>query len=42
MESSSDILKQVRRIENKTRWLSNDIFPSKYHSAFKEPGRACS
>ena len=35
MESSSDILKQVRRIEIKTRGLSNDIFAGKYHSAFK-------
>ena len=33
-ESSSEILRQVRRIEIKTRGLSNDIFAGKYHSAF--------
>lgn len=37
-ESSSEILRQVRRIEIKTRGLSNDIFAGKYHSAFN--GRA--
>ena len=42
MESSSDILKQVRRIEIKTRVLSNDIFAGKYHSAFKGRGMAFS
>lgn len=42
MESSSDILKQVRRIEIKTRGLSNDIFAGKYHSAFKGCGMAFS
>ena len=42
MESSSDILKQVRRIEIKTRGLSNDIFAGKYHSAFKARGMAFS
>ena len=42
MESSSDILKQVRRIEIKTRGLSNDIFAGKYHSAFKGRGMAFS
>lgn len=41
-ESSSDILKQVRRIEIKTRGLSNDIFAGKYHSAFKGRGMAFS
>ena len=36
MESdSSDILRQVRKIEIKTRGLSNDIFAGHYHSAFK-------
>ena len=42
MESSSDILKQVRRIEIKTRGLSNDIFAGKYHSSFKGRGMAFS
>lgn len=42
MESSSDILKQVRRIEIKTRGLSNDIFAGKYHNAFKGRGMAFS
>ena len=42
MESSSDILKQVRRIEIKTRGLSNDIFAGHYHSAFKGRGMAFS
>ena len=38
MESSSDILKQVRRIEIKTRGLSRNIFAGEYHSAFKGRG----
>ena len=43
MESgSSDILKQVRKIEIKTRGLSNDIFAGHYHSAFKGRGMAFS
>lgn len=42
MENSSDILKQVRRIEIKTRGLSNDVFAGKYHSAFKGRGMAFS
>lgn len=37
-----DILKKVRRIEIKTRGLSNDIFAGKYHSAFKGRGMAFS
>ena len=41
-ESSSEILRQVRRIEIKTRGLSNDIFAGKYHSAFKGRGMAFS
>ncbi len=40
MDSSSDILKQVRKIEIKTRGLSKDIFAGKYHSAFKGRGMA--
>ena len=42
METSSDILKQVRKIEIKTRGLSNDIFAGHYHSAFKGRGMAFS
>ena len=43
MESdSSDILRQVRKIEIKTRGLSNDIFAGYYHSAFKGRGMAFS
>ena len=43
MESdSSDILRQVRKIEIKTRGLSNDIFAGHYHSAFKGRGMAFS
>lgn len=41
-EESSDILRQVRKIEIKTRGLSNDIFAGKYHSAFKGRGMAFS
>ena len=43
MESdSSDILRQVRKIEIKTRGLSNDIFAGHYHRAFKGRGMAFS
>ena len=43
MESdSSDILRQVRKIEIKTRGLSNEIFAGHYHSAFKGRGMAFS
>jgi uncharacterized protein (DUF58 family) len=35
---SSEILKKVRRIEIKTRGLSQDIFAGAYHSAFKGRG----
>ena len=43
MESdSSDILRQGRKIEIKTRGLSNDIFAGHYHSAFKGRGMAFS
>lgn len=37
-----NILKKVRKIEIKTRGLSNDIFAGKYHSAFKGRGMAFS
>lgn len=42
MENSNDILSRVRKIEIKTRGLSNDIFAGKYHSAFKGRGMAFS
>ncbi len=41
-DNSTDILKQVRKIEIKTRGLSNEIFAGKYHSAFKGRGMAFS
>ena len=42
MENSSDLLKKVRRIEIKTRGLSNNIFAGRYHSAFKGRGMSFS
>lgn len=42
MRDTSEILKQVRRIEIKTRGLSNDIFAGHYHSAFRGRGVAFS
>ncbi|MCC8034310.1 MAG: DUF58 domain-containing protein, partial [Rikenellaceae bacterium] len=42
MDKNSDILGQVRKIEIKTRGLSNDIFAGRYHSAFKGRGMAFS
>jgi len=41
-DNSADIIKQVRKIEIKTRGLSNEIFAGKYHSAFKGRGMAFS
>lgn len=41
-EKEEDILRKVRKIEIKTRGLSNDIFAGKYHSAFKGRGMAFS
>lgn len=41
-ENSNDILRQVRKIEIKTRGLSNEIFAGQYHSAFKGRGMAFS
>jgi len=35
---TSDLLKKVRKIEIKTRGLSNQIFSGEYHSAFKGRG----
>ena len=39
---SADIFKKVRKIEIKTRGLSNQIFSGQYHSAFKGRGMAFS
>ena len=39
---TSEILKKVRKIEIKTRGLSNNIFAGEYHSAFKGRGMAFS
>ena len=40
--STKELLKKVRRIELKTRGLSNQIFSGEYHSAFKGRGMAFS
>lgn len=40
--TTSDILKKVRKIEIKTRGLSQNIFAGQYHSAFKGRGMAFS
>ena len=37
-QRENDILKRVRKIEIKTRGLSNEIFAGKYHTAFKGRG----
>ena len=39
---SDDLLKNVRKIEIKTRGLSHQIFAGEYHSAFKGRGMAFS
>jgi uncharacterized protein (DUF58 family) len=39
---TQDLLKQVRKIEIKSRGLSNQIFAGEYHSAFKGRGMAFS
>ena len=39
---TEELLKKVRRIEIKTRGLSNNIFAGEYHSAFKGRGMAFS
>ena len=39
---SSEIFKKVRKIEIKTRGLSNQIFSGQYHSVFKGRGMAFS
>lgn len=40
--NKDELIKKVRRIEIKTRGLSNDIFAGKYHSAFKGRGMSFS
>ena len=40
--TTAEILKKVRRIEIKTKGLSNHIFAGEYHSAFKGRGMSCS
>ncbi|MBS1781558.1 MAG: DUF58 domain-containing protein [Bacteroidetes bacterium] len=42
MLTTSEILKRVRRIEIKTRGLSNHIFAGEYHSTFKGRGMSFS
>ena len=39
---TAEILKKVRRLEIKTRGLSNHIFSGEYHSAFKGRGMSFS
>lgn len=41
-QNTAELLKKVRRIELKTRGLSNQIFSGEYHSAFKGRGMAFS
>ena len=41
-QTENDILKRVRKIEIKTRGLSNEIFAGKYHTAFKGRGMSFS
>lgn len=40
--TEAEILKKVRKIEIKTRTISNDIFAGKYHTAFKGRGMSFS
>ena len=42
VENENDILKRVRKIEIKTRGLSNEIFAGKYHTAFRGRGMSFS
>ena len=41
-EQENDILRRVRKIEIKTRGLSNEIFAGKYHTAFRGRGMSFS
>ncbi|MEG1935270.1 MAG: DUF58 domain-containing protein, partial [Rikenellaceae bacterium] len=40
--SSTELLKKVRKIEIKTRGISNEIFAGRYHSAFRGRGMSFS
>ncbi|MFI3317458.1 MAG: DUF58 domain-containing protein [Rikenellaceae bacterium] len=42
IEAETDILRRVRKIEIKTRGLSNEIFAGKYHTAFRGRGMSFS
>lgn len=42
MMSSAELLKKVRKIEIKTKGLTNQVFSGQYHSAFKGRGMAFS
>ncbi|MFI3323417.1 MAG: DUF58 domain-containing protein [Rikenellaceae bacterium] len=42
VEAETDILSRVRKIEIKTRGLSNEIFAGKYHTAFRGRGMSFS
>ncbi len=42
IEAENDILRRVRKIEIKTRGLSNEIFAGKYHTAFRGRGMSFS
>lgn len=41
-ENENDIIRRVRKIEIKTRGLSNEIFAGKYHTAFRGRGMSFS
>ena len=41
-QTENDILRRVRKIEIKTRGLSNEIFAGKYHTAFRGSGMSFS
>jgi uncharacterized protein (DUF58 family) len=42
MQSEKELLARVRKIEIKSRGLSNEIFAGKYHSAFRGRGMSFS
>ena len=42
IQTENDILRRVRKIEIKTRGLSNEIFAGKYHTAFRGRGMSFS
>ncbi len=42
LQSENDIIRRVRKIEIKTRGLSNEIFAGKYHTAFRGRGMSFS